>query len=284
MNNHSLIAVTIFLISLTVGCATSLSRSFSDNISGAILNQNDPAIVRDGAPAFLLLLDGLIADNPGDRELLRAAADLYSAYALVFVTEPERAQRLSARARDYGRQALCLKKNPICDNFNLPSPELAELLTSVDSNELPYLYSFSAAWLGWVQANSDDWNARADLPKIDALMHRVVELEETYQWGRGHLYLGVMNSLLPPALGGNLKHGREHFEQALTISNQRDLAVKVNYARYYARLAFDQKLHDELLQQVLDADPEYPDLTLSNVIAQQQAQALLSGSSDFFGE
>jgi len=33
-------------------------------------------------------------------------------------------------------------------------------------------------------------------------MERVVELDETYEHGSAHLYLGVMTTLLPPALGG----------------------------------------------------------------------------------
>jgi hypothetical protein len=58
--------------------------------------------------------------------------------------------------------------------------------------------------------------------------------------------------------------------------------VKVLYARHYARLVFDQELHDRLLQEVLAADAEYPDMTLMNVLAQTQAHVLLDGSADYF--
>ena len=60
--------------------------------------------------------------------------------------------------------------------------------------------------------------------------------------------------------------------------------AKVELARRYARLMFDQVLHDRLLREVLAADPYATDLTLSNVLAQREAQRLLSTSAAFFGE
>jgi hypothetical protein len=39
---------------------TSATTSLADSLSSAILDQNDPKTVRDGAPAYLLLVDGLI--------------------------------------------------------------------------------------------------------------------------------------------------------------------------------------------------------------------------------
>jgi len=51
--------------------------------------------------------------------------------------------------------------------------------------------------------------------------------------------------------------------------------AKVEYARRYARLVFNQELHQRLLEEVLESDPRQPGLTLSNVLAQQQAVMLL---------
>ena len=56
--------------------------------------------------------------------------------------------------------------------------------------------------------------------------------------------------------------------------------AKVEFARRYSRLVFDQPLHDRLLNDVLSADPEEPGLTLSNTLAQQQAKELLA--DDYF--
>ena len=75
-----------------------------------------------------------------------------------------------------------------------------------------------------------------------------------------HGYLGILNSLRPPALGGNPELARSHFERAIELSGGQDLSIKVEYARRYARLVFDQELHDRLLTEVLNAPADAPKL------------------------
>jgi hypothetical protein len=58
--------------------------------------------------------------------------------------------------------------------------------------------------------------------------------------------------------------------------------AKVVYARHYARLVFDRKLHDKLISEVLAADPDVPGYTLVNTIAQQQAKQLAASADDYF--
>ena len=58
--------------------------------------------------------------------------------------------------------------------------------------------------------------------------------------------------------------------------------AKVLYAKQFARLMFEQELHDRLLQEVLDADPYAEGLTLVNRLAQRQAAVLLAESADYF--
>ena len=109
-----------------------------------------------------------------------------------------------------------------------------------------------------------------------------MELDECYHDGAAHLYLGVLATFLPPALGGKPDVGRRHFERALDISNNKNLMVQVLYARHYARLMFDRKLHDRLLNEVLKAQPDIPGYALSNALAQQKARELLNSAEDYF--
>ena len=113
-------------------------------------------------------------------------------------------------------------------------------------------------------------------------MQRVVELDETYEHGQAHMYLGVLNSILPEALGGKPEKAKVHFEQAIKLSNGKNLMAQTLYAERYARLIFDQQLHDRLLTEVLAADPEVHGLTLQNTVAQREARRLLDDSSDYF--
>jgi tetratricopeptide (TPR) repeat protein len=245
------------------------------NLSMAMLNQSDPEIVRAGAPAYLLLIDSLIADEPNDPELLLAGARLYGAFAAGLVQESTRRLGLTAQALEYARRALCGENQELCEVLDLPYRDFAPALERVSGDDLPILYGYASAWLGWIEARSDDWNAVAALPKAEAMLQRIVELRPDFEHGRAQLYLGALLSLRPAALGGKPELARQHFEQAIRFSGGRDLMAKVEYARRYARLVFDQALHDRLLHEVVQADPVQPGLTLSNVIAQGQARALL---------
>lgn len=265
-------------------CAPSLQH-MSDGIMTAALNQNDPALVRDGLPAYMLMLDGFIVDAPENGALLMSGAKLYAFYAsAVLDADVSRAQRLTETARDYAGRALCLKHAKFCEPAVLSYDDYAVVLNSVHLNALPELYSYGLAWSAWLQSRSRDWQALADRPKIEALFERVLALDETYDGGRAHFYLAILRSQLPPGMGGNPETGKTHFERAIALSQGKDLAVKVQYAQLYARMVFNRALHDRLLREVLQADPHAPGLTLSNVLAQQQARRLLDESPHFFQE
>ena len=103
-----------------------------------------------------------------------------------------------------------------------------------------------------------------------------------HQRGAPYTFLGVLNSLRPAALGGDPAQGRAYFERAIELSAGRDLMAKVLFAEHYARLNFDRALHDSLLTEVLEAEPEADGYTLGNLLAQQRAQELLANAGDYF--
>ena len=275
--------LALVLIGLSLAACTSMVTSrLGKNLSLAILNQDDPDTVRAGAPAYLLLVDSLVEGDPMNKSILIAGAKLYSAYAAVFVEDPERARRMSDKARSYARRALCLDQPKVCEVDEGSFSELLPMLSSLSYQELPALYAYALSWALWIQTHSNDWSAVADLPKVEAMFERVVELQDDYENGQPHLYLGIIRTQLPPSLGGKPEEGRIQFEKAIAISKGLDLMAKVEYARRYARLTFNRELHDRLLQEVLAADPVQPGLTLSNVLAQRQAKELLESAADYF--
>ena len=58
--------------------------------------------------------------------------------------------------------------------------------------------------------------------------------------------------------------------------------TKVMYASQYARLLFDRDLHDKLLNEVVEADPNIPGLVLFNTVAQRRAYELLESADAYF--
>jgi hypothetical protein len=257
-------------------------KKLADNVSSAILNQDDPQTVKEGAPAYLLLVDGLIEGEPHDVGMLQTGATLYGAYAAVFVEDPERAKRLASKALSYAHRQLCEKKPDLCGIRQQPFEQFMGSLSNFRRADLAALYSYATAWAIWIQTHSEDWAAVAELPKTEAMMDRIVELDDAYQQGQPHLYLGIMRSALPPGMGGRPELARKHFDRAIQLCGGRNLLIKVEYARRYARLMFERELHDRLLTEVIQADPVEPGFTLSNTLAQQQARRLLDSSQDYF--
>lgn len=252
------------------------------NLGNAILDNNDLKTVEAGAPAYLMLMDGLLQESPESESLLRSASSLNGSFASVFVKNEARKKRLSEKSLLLAFRALCAYDPAACDIRDSEFKTFQPLITGLGSEAIPTLYTLGSAWAGWIQVHSDDWNAVAEIARVQVIMDHLLELDESYENGNVHLYLGVLASLFPPSMGGKPEKGREHFEKAIAISQERHLMVKVLFARHYARLVFDRELHDRLLNEVLQAEAAVPRLTLLNTLAQQQAQTLLDGADDYF--
>lgn len=281
----ALAGLCVSALLLSTGCAGLLNRATSgvaSDLTAGIENHNDPATVQAALPAYLLMLDGLIEGSPESADLLLAGARLYGVYAGVFVEDRVRAGRLAQRAFDYAGRAFCPAHPAICQSRGQAFETYQAAVAELDGEDVPAMYGYAAAWAGRIQAGSDDWQLIAEIPKVTALLERVVALAPEHEAGQPYLYLGVLATLLPPAYGGKPDEGRAHFERALALSEGRNQMVRVFYARSYARLVFDRELHDRLVADVLAADPVAPRLTLVNVLAQQQAAELQASADDYF--
>jgi hypothetical protein len=278
-------AVVLAVAMLLAGCASLVDRAsnrLGTQLSAGILDHDDPATVAAGLPAYLLLLDGLNQDPKASPARLCLAGRLYGAYAGSFVAEPDRAKRLSARALDYAARGACASGARWCGLPDGSYEAVDAAVATASRKDLEALACLGTAWAGYIQNHADDWDAIADIPKARRVIERVVELEPTHAGGEPQLYLGVMNSLLPPAYGGKPDVAQGHFERAIELSAGRNQMARVLYARHYARMVFDQELHDRLLDEALAADPEAPGLTLMNTLAREQARQLKDSSKDYF--
>ena len=270
---------------LLPGCSyfiSSASVELTENLTQAILDNNDLATVESGAPAYMLMVDSLLYRDPYNDSLLRAASTIYTAYTDVFVKDKTRAKKLTDKALNYAFRAMCARRSDMCSLRQSSFQKFENFISKLNVKDVPVLFTLGSAWAAWIQTHRDDWNAIAEISRVEAIMQRALELNEFYQDGAAHLYLGVLSTLLPAAMGGKPDVGRSHFERALEISQQKNLMIKVIFARQYARLVFDRKLHDRLLQEVLKAEPDARGYVLNNTLAQQEARELLDSAEDYF--
>jgi len=283
------IAKSVLLIvnlNFIIACApivSNITDNLARNLSDAVLNQEDPKIVRDGAPAYLLLLDSLVAGNPENPVILSSASDLYTSYSAIFVNDANRSKILSERALKYSKKALCISYEDSCnwddysfDDFNLS-------LDDLDMKYSDLLLTYSTSYLVYIRSHSNDWNAIARLPYIESALEYYVEKNpETENIDSVYTYLGILSTLLPPALGGDYEKGKRYFENAIEFSGDQNLSAKVEYALSYARPLYDRELHDKLLQEVISSNPVKKNYTLLNVIAKEQASSMLEDADEYF--
>ena len=279
------VPAVLFLLLFVSACGQLVSnakKEFAEDLSATMLEQNDPETVRQAVPAYLILISSMIKGDPDNVELLVSASKLYGAYASVFVEDRARQKRLSAISFDYAHHAFCVYKPAACNFRELSYYEFEESLRQFGKEDVTVLFALGTAWAGWLQANSADWNAVAELPRIQATIQRVLEIEPEFNNGDAYLYMAVMQSFLPPAMGGKPELAKTNFEKAIEISNGSNLMAKLLYAEKYARLVFDRELHDRLLNEVINAKVEDDESTLINSIAQHRAGLLLAQSDDYF--
>jgi fructose-specific component phosphotransferase system IIB-like protein len=258
----------------------------AEDVLRAAARQSDPAIVRDGSPAYIMLVDGLIEAYPNDSELLTAGCQAYTVYASSFVedSDPGKAAILYGKAKEYGFRALSLRRNfqqAARGNLN----EFVVFLWEFNQKDVPALFWTSSAWAKWLSLNLDSLEALADMPVLEATMQRVIELDGGFYYGSPHLQMAVYLAAKPPIAGGDLDKAKEHFARAFSLGADKLLSAKVLFARYYAVGRKDRILFEKTLQQVIEAPAdEVPELTLSNTLAKEKARVLLERADDYFVE
>ena len=138
-------------------------------------------------------------------------------------------------------------------------------------------------WAGWLMLNLDNLQAFADISRVEAILQRTLELDESYHYAGPHLLLGAFYGGRPKLLGGNPDKARNHFDQSLKLTRNKFLMAKVIYAKTYAVQMQDSALFKKLLGEVLDAPIDFlPGQQLANAVAKQKAQKLLESADDLF--
>lgn len=255
-----------------------------EDVGRASAKQTDLTLVKQGTPAYLMLLDGLVEAYPKDKRLLLAGAEAYCSYAGAFADQDdsEAVRRLYLKGKQYALRAMP-RHQELLSVLSQPYNILEEYVRNFSRKDVPVLFSFANCWAGWIDITTESMRAMADLPRVVLLMQRVIELNETYYYGGAHLFMGIYKSAKPKAYGGEPEEARKHFEKAIEIGKGDFLMAYVYYAENYARKTFQRDLFVSLLEKVLETPTNrVPELTLINTIAKIRAKELLSHVEEYF--
>ena len=264
---------------LTVGATAILL----EEVARSSNKQSDLRMIREGMPAYLMLMDGMIEALPDNEQLLIAAAQGYSSFASAFVEDQDKdyANLLFAKGRQYALRSLEIRG--LREPLRSPLDDFKEGLKGLGKKEVPYIFWGATCWANWISLNLDSIEALAELPRVDWMMKRVLELDEGFYYGGPHLFMGIWYASKPKIAGGDLKKAQGHFLKALDLGHGKFLMAYIYYANYYARQALDKDLFISTLQKVLEIPIDISsDLTLLNTVAKKKAKELLSRTEEYF--
>jgi TRAP transporter T-component len=279
--------VGLVLLTFVQGCSTLSTRMAIPMVQSqvaAINAETDPVLAAQAIPASLKMLEGLLTEDPENETLLKNLAEGYCGYAFSFIedTDPERASRLYLRGRDYAERLLVAGGAP--EHLNGQNPEQFKgALKTLDSDHLHGLYWMGQCWAGWLMLNLDDLQAFVAISKVEAILQRTLEMDESFHYAGPHLLLGAFYGGRSKMLGGKPDKARGHFDQCLALTQGKFLMAKVLYAKTYAVQMQDLALFKKLMREVLNAPEDIlPEQQLANAVAKQKAQKLLESADDLF--
>jgi hypothetical protein len=281
------ILVAALFLPFLGGCvklALLFTPSLVPHFRQTIFEECDPELARKAIPANLKLLEGLLKNDPENRELLVTLSMGFSGYSLLFVEkdEPERASRLYGRARDYGIRALGDKGDALRNSAGL-GRETKTLLKAMGEDDLEALFWTAFSWNAWINLNLDKPEALSQLGVAGAFLERIMEIDPGYMHGLPHLLMGVSLAARPPLLGGDRVRAKSAFEAALRLSRGKFFLVHYYFARYYAVMAQDRGLFFRLIEEIIDGDPHaLKDVCLINAAIRHRAETLKDMADEFF--
>lgn len=264
---------------MTVGSAATLL----EDVSNSANKQSDLRVIREGMPAYLMLIDGMVEAVPDNARLLITAAQAYASFASAFVEDADKeyARTLYAKAKKYALRALELQglNQPVSRSFD----DFEKALNQLGKDDVPYMFWTATCWGSWIRLSLGSMAAVAELPRVEALMKRVLVLDEKFYFGGPHLFMGIWFASRPKIAGGDLTRAQHHFQKALEFSQGKFLMTQVYYADHYARKTFDRNLFVATLQNVLETPVDkIPQLTLLNTVAHKKAKEMIEQVDTYF--
>jgi predicted anti-sigma-YlaC factor YlaD len=284
------------------GCSikTMAIKTVADSLSegtSSFATDDDPQLIKDALPFGLKTLEGLLAQLPTHRPLLRSVAAGFTSYSAAFIqpeiralegidldiarAEKVRARRMFLRARDYGLRALEVSYPNLRQSL-MADPKAA--LAKTRKKDVPDLYWTAAAWGSAISLGKDQMDLVADVPIVDALIHRALELDEPWDAGSLTEFMIAFESR-GDAQGGSLERARTYYNRTMELANGKRISPHVSLAENVSITTQNRAEFDTLLDEALAFDCDrYPETRLVNLLAQKRARQLKALAGSLFLE
>src|SRR6056300_941246 len=242
----------LFLLALCNGCSVKKMaiRQVGNAFAGtgtSFASDNDPELIREALPFSLKLMESLLAEIPDHQPLLLATSSAYAQYAYAFLQMDadrledvdfeqaqalrKRAANLFVRARDFGLQGLEVDHSQFRDRLHA-DPKNAVM--DLREEQVPLMYWTAAAWAGAVNLSKEDPHLIAEIPQLEALMDRALELDPTWEHGAIHSFMITYSMARQTSNVDPVEAAKFHFGKAIEYSKGEQVSPYVALAESVA--------------------------------------------------
>jgi hypothetical protein len=266
--------------------------------------EEDPVLAEAATLSNLEMIEGMLLVRPRNESLLMMATKSFAGYGAAFV-EPawslrddyfsddylytqKRLQGLYRRSRDAGLRWIDLCHPKTARLLRAQSKDawvdaLPKALARLGPRDVPALFWTAQAWGLLIHVDDENLLELANMSKVEMMMRRVYELDPDYNFGAVHLFFGMKQTSLGKEFGGDLHGAKQHFENAIAVTDGRYLTARYFYARDYCRAIRDRECFVRGLEEVANADPDLlPEQRLANTLATIWSRQWLAKADDFF--
>ena len=254
---------------------------FMDDVVDEFMAEPDAAFAEEAGPANLKLLDGLIkGSNYENDELLIKGCKLYGMYALAFFEDATtdkkqdrenlaRAAAFYKRAAGYGMVVL-KRNNDFKSVADAPYDDFVKVMPAFNKSDTEALFWTAFAWGSYINLNRNSASDVADLPKVKAMIDRVVEIDPDYFYGVPNLFLIVYYSM-PGMFGGDASKAKAAYDASEKVSGGKFIMNDFYMAKFYAVQTQDKALFEKLLGNIDSAAPDIIPEELFTSVARKKA-------------
>ncbi|UCH97220.1 MAG: TRAP transporter TatT component family protein [Candidatus Aminicenantes bacterium] len=276
--------------------ANALTAPGSGNV---FTGDNDPELVGDALPFTIKMYESMMVSIPWHEGLKLRTGSLYIMYANAFLQNPAnmlpdeefekqefllmRSKNLYLRGRDIILEAL-EKKYP---GFlkNMEEKEYDRALAPMKKEDAPFLYWGAAGWLAAYAIEPLDMKLGLTIRGAGAMMDKVLQLDKNFEKGAIHDFYVSYYGSMPEHMGGDANKARDHYKKAIEASGGKSTSSHLSLATTVSVNEQNLKEFKELLNKVLEVDPDAdPDNRLVHILNQRKAKWLLEHVGNFFVE
>jgi len=293
MKKRSIICILFLIIPIVcTGCESMRAKMVVDGMGPFLesmkisMNKSDDfELVRSAMPAGIMQLESFLEISPDNEDILVRTAEAYNSYAFVFVEDIDkpRAIKLYQKSKNLALRALQWNKSFRLDHHQ-PIDEFNTSLKRFNKKyQVPALFYLCSSWLKILILNPQSNTMTTELSQIEAILDKILEIDETFLYGGVHALFGSFYAARPPQMGGNPEMAKFHFNEAFDISESKYLLWKLLYAEYYAVQVKDKELFISTLNDIISApDTILQEAIFPNQIAKRKAKAVLDNINLYF--